>query len=71
MDQAVEMMGKLAEYWEANPIQGAKRVAELLMNQDKIKAMITIKAIREKVNPDKAIPVLEKILESIPTSLKN
>jgi len=62
MKQAVEMMGKLTEYWLDNPTEGLKRGAELLANQSKIKAMVVAKAIREGVDP-----ILEKILEKIPT----
>jgi RHS repeat-associated protein len=67
MEQAVEMMGKLTEYWLDNPTEGLKRGAELVANQSKIKAMVVAKAIREGVDPDKAMPILEKILEKIPT----
>lgn len=67
MKQATEMMGKLADYWLDNPMEGLKRGAELLANKDKIKAMVTAKAIREGLDPDKAMPILDKIIEKIPT----
>lgn len=67
MKQAKEMMGKLANYWINNPEEGLKRGAELLLNRSKIEAMVTAKAVREGVDPDKAIPILDKILEQIPT----
>ncbi|WMW78269.1 RHS repeat-associated core domain-containing protein [Flavobacterium sp. 20NA77.7] len=67
MKQATEMMGKLTDYWLDNPKEGLKRGAELLANQDKIKAMVTAKAIREGIDPDKAMPILDKIIEKIPT----
>jgi len=67
MKQATEMMGKLTDYWLDNPMEGLKRGAELLANQDKIKAMVTAKAIREGIDPDKAMPILDKIIEKIPT----
>ena len=67
MKQSAEMMGKLTDYWLANPLEGLKRGIELLANQDKIKAMVTAKAIREGIDPDKAMPILEKIIEKIPT----
>ncbi|MDR1876281.1 MAG: RHS repeat-associated core domain-containing protein, partial [Flavobacteriaceae bacterium] len=67
MDQAIEMMRKLGEYWLENPIEGLKRGAELLMNQDKIKTMVAAKAIREGFDPDKAKPILDEIIKKIPT----
>ncbi len=71
MKQATEMMGKLTDYWLDNPTEGLKRGAELLASQDKIKAMVTAKAIREGVDPDKAMPILDKIIERIPTLKTN
>ncbi len=67
MRQATEMMGKLTDYWLDNPVEGAKRGTELLTNKEKIKAMVDAKVIREGLNPDKAIPILDKIIENIPT----
>lgn len=71
MKQATEMMGKLTDYWLDNPTEGLKRGAELLANRKKIEAMVTAKAIREGVNPDKAMPILDKIIERIPTLKTN
>ena len=38
-----------------------------MANKDKIKAMAVAKAIREGVDPDKAMPILDKIIKNIPT----
>ncbi len=67
LEQATEIMKKLTDYWLENPLEGLKRGAELLANQDKIKAMVTAKVIREGVDPDQAIQILDKVIEIIPT----
>ncbi len=41
--------------------------AELLANQDKIKAMFTAKVIREGRGPYPAIKIFDKIIGNIPT----
>ena len=67
IEQATKMIDKLINYWLDNPMEGFKRGVELLANKDKIKAMAVAKAIREGVDPDKAMPILDKILKNIPT----
>ena len=67
MKQATTIMKKLGEYWLENPQEGLKRGGELLLNRNKIEAMVTAKAIKEGIDPDKAMPILDKILENIPT----
>ena len=67
IEQATKMIDKLINYWLDNPMEGFKRGVELLANKDKIKAMAVAKAIREGVDPDKAMPILDKIIKNIPT----
>ncbi len=67
IEQATKMIDKLINYWLDNPKEGFKRGVELLANKDKIKAMAVAKAIREGVDPDKAMPILDKIIKNIPT----
>ena len=64
---AAQLRDKLLNYWLDNPKEGFKRGVELLANKDKIKAMAVAKAIREGVDPDKAMPILDKIIKNIPT----
>ena len=64
---AAQLRDKLINYWLDNPKEGFKRGVELLANKDKIKAMAVAKAIREGVDPDKAMPILDKIIKNIPT----
>ncbi|MXN92343.1 hypothetical protein GR160_14030 [Flavobacterium sp. Sd200] len=71
LEQATEMMGKLSEYWLDNPGEGLKRGGELIMNRKKIEAMVKAKALREGIDPDKAIPIIDKILDKIPTIKTN
>ena len=65
--QATKMMDKLIDYWLDHPEEGLKRGVELFANKNKIKAMAVAKAIREGVDPDKAMPILDKIIKNIPT----
>ena len=67
INQATKMIDKLINYWLDNPKEGFKRGVELLANKNKIKAMAVAKAIREGVDPDKAMPILDKIIKIIPT----
>ena len=65
--QATKMMDKLIDYWLDHPKEGLKRGVELFANKNKIKLMVMSKALREGIDPDKAMPILDKIIKKIPT----
>ncbi len=67
IEQAQQIVGKLVDHWINNPSEGAERLAELLINKEKIEFMVKAKIVREAVDPDKAIKVFNKITELIPT----
>jgi RHS repeat-associated protein len=66
--QALDIMGRLAGYWSENLKVGGKRAAEFLLNLPKIQGMIRDKAIREGIDPDKAVnTLLEDFRKHLPT----
>ena len=65
--QATKMMDKLIDYWLDHPEEGLKRGVELFANKNKINLMVMSKALREGIDSDKAMPILDKIIKKIPT----